>query len=110
MKKIIEDVVAKEKKGNMEGKITKKSNPQKNDKLKDSLTRQTISRGIQDKELEEVLSGLTTTIKVIGCGGAGTNTISRCVASQISGAELIAINTDAQHLLITESPNKVLNW
>ena len=108
MRKIIEDVVAKEKKGNKDEKVVKKSNPQKNDKLKNSLTRQTISRGIQDRELEEVLSGLTTTIKVIGCGGAGTNTISRCVASQISGAELIAINTDAQHLLITDSPNKVL--
>jgi len=45
---------------------------------------------------------------VIGCGGAGTNTISRCIASQISGAELIAINTDAQHLLLAEAPNKVL--
>jgi len=108
MRKIIEEVVANEKKGKKDEKVTKKSNTQKKDNLKDSFTRQTISRGIQDRELEEVLSGLTTTIKVIGCGGAGTNTISRCVASQITGAEFIAINTDAQHLLITDSPNKVL--
>ncbi len=100
MRKIIEEVVANEKKD------FKKSN--KKDSFKNSLTRQTINRNIKDKELEEVLAGLTTTIKVIGCGGAGTNTISRCVASQIIGAELIALNTDAQHLLLADAPNKVL--
>ncbi|RLC74663.1 MAG: cell division protein FtsZ, partial [Chloroflexi bacterium] len=35
-------------------------------------------------------------------------TISRCVASSISGAELISINTDAQHLLLANAPKKVL--
>jgi len=107
MKKIIEEVVANEKNNK---KNTKKSNkkPKKKSNLKDSFTRNAISRNIADRELEEVLSGLTTTIKVIGCGGAGTNTISRCVSSQITGAELVAINTDAQHLLLTEAPHKVL--
>jgi cell division protein FtsZ len=100
MRKIIEEVVANEKKN------VKKSN--KKDNLKNSFTHQTINRSIKDKELEEILAGLTTTIKVIGCGGAGTNTISRCVASQITGAELIALNTDAQHLLISTAPHKVL--
>ena len=100
MKKIIEEVVANEKKD------VKKIN--KNDDLKNSLTRKTIDRSIKDKELEEVLAGLTTTIKVIGCGGAGTNTITRCVSNQINGAELIALNTDAQHLLLADAPNKIL--
>ena len=102
MRKIIEEVVANDKKAKKSRKSRKKVT------LKDSLTRQTVERSIKDKELEEVLSGLTTTIKVVGCGGAGTNTISRCIASQITGAELIALNTDAQHLLLAESPNKVL--
>lgn len=104
MRKIIEGVVANEKKVKKGGKKSNK----KTDALKNSLTRQTLNSSIKDKELEEVLSGLTTTIKVVGCGGAGTNTISRCIASQISGAELIALNTDAQHLLLAEAPNKVL--
>jgi cell division protein FtsZ len=104
MRKIVEEVVANEKKAK---KDVKRSN-KKADALKNSLTHQALTRGIKDQELEEVLSGLTTTIKVIGCGGAGTNTISRCIASQISGAELIALNTDAQHLLLAEAPSKVL--
>jgi cell division protein FtsZ len=102
MRKIIEEVVANDKKAKKSRKSRKKVT------LKGSLTRQTVERSIKDEELEEVLSGLTTTIKVVGCGGAGTNTISRCIASQITGAELIALNTDAQHLLLAEAPNKVL--
>ena len=103
MKKIIEEVVANENKAKMERKLNKKK-----DHLKDTLTRSTISRSIKDKELEEVLESLTTTIKVIGCGGAGTNTITRCFSSDIIGCELVALNTDAQHLLLSQSPNKLL--
>ncbi len=62
----------------------------------------------RNKELEEVLAGLTTNIKVVGCGGAGTNTIERCFEAKIYGAELIAINTDAQHLLHAKVPHKIL--
>jgi len=61
-----------------------------------------------NKELEEVLAGLTTNIKVVGCGGAGTNTIVRCVEAKVFGAEMIAMNTDAQHLLHAKVPNKML--
>jgi len=103
MKKIVEEVVANEKKNKKNKKSSKKKNV-----LDNSLTRNTLKRSMADRELEEVLASLTTTIKVVGCGGAGTNTISRCMASSITGAELIAVNTDAQHLLLAESPNKVL--
>lgn len=109
MKKIVEEVVAKEKKKNKnKSKKKTKSKSKKKDTLKESLTRKTVDRGMKDKELEEVLSDLTTNIKVIGCGGAGTNTITRCIESNISGAELIAVNTDAQHLLLADAPNKIL--
>jgi len=106
MKKIIEDVVSneKKKKSTNKNKKTKSKSKNKNkNQMKGTLVRNTV-----DRELEEVLMGLTTTIKVVGCGGAGTNTISRCIESQITGAELIAINTDAQHLLLAEAPHKVL--
>jgi len=62
----------------------------------------------RNRELEEVLAGLTTNIKVVGCGGAGTNTIARCFEAKIYGAQLIAINTDAQHLLHAKVPHKIL--
>ena len=48
-----------------------------------------------------------TNIKVIGLGGAGCNAITRMVREQIQGVEFIAMNTDAQHLAITEAPVRV---
>ncbi|MFH1031392.1 MAG: cell division protein FtsZ [Chloroflexota bacterium] len=42
-------------------------------------------------------------IKVIGMGGAGCNAVTRMVREQIRGVEFIAMNTDAQHLAITEA-------
>ncbi len=61
-----------------------------------------------NRELEEVLAGMKTTIKVVGCGGGGTNTIARCAEAKVYGAEMIALNTDAQHLLHAKVPNKIL--
>lgn len=102
MRKIIDEVVANEKNKKKEKKSVKNSG-KRSDVLENSLT-----RGVNNRELEEVLAGLTTTIKVVGCGGAGTNTISRCIEGGISGAELVALNTDAQHLLLAGVPHKVL--
>ncbi len=62
----------------------------------------------QDEELERILAGLKTNIKIIGCGGGGSNTIDRLVESGILGAELYALNTDAQHLLTVHAPHKIL--
>jgi cell division protein FtsZ len=59
-------------------------------------------------ELEKVLSSMVTRIKVIGCGGGGTNTVARCVEEGITNCEFVAINTDAQHLLMIKAPKKIL--
>jgi cell division protein FtsZ len=106
MKKIIEDVVAAEQaKDQVCEQIDEKKNPGLRATKRDGTMK---IAGVKDEDLEKVLESLTTTIKVVGCGGAGTNTISRCFGAGINGAELIAINTDAQHLLLTQSPYKIL--
>ncbi len=46
-------------------------------------------------------------IKVIGLGGGGCNAITRMVREDIQGVEFIAMNTDAQHLAITEAPTRI---
>ena len=45
---------------------------------------------------------------MVGCGGGGSNTIWRLTQSDITNCELIAVNTDAQHLLNIKVPTKVL--
>lgn len=47
-------------------------------------------------------------IVVIGCGGAGNNMVSWLHKKGISGAKIYAINTDLQHLNITEADGKIL--
>lgn len=48
-------------------------------------------------------------IIVMGCGGAGNNTLNRMARLGVAGAELIAVNTDRQHLtLIHDSVKKLL--
>ena len=49
----------------------------------------------------------STKIKVIGLGGAGCNAVTRMVREQIPGVEFIAMNTDAQHLAVTEAMVRV---
>ncbi|MBS3150493.1 cell division protein FtsZ [Candidatus Woesearchaeota archaeon] len=61
-----------------------------------------------DEELEQLLSKQKAKIKVVGAGGAGNNTINRMTEIGIKGAEMIAINTDAQDLLYTSSDVKIL--
>ena len=51
-----------------------------------------------DEELQEMLVELQTDITVVGCGGAGGNTVNRMYEEGIEGATLVAANTDAQHL------------
>lgn len=61
-----------------------------------------------DKELEELLSKQKAKVKVFGVGGGGGNTLSRMREIGIKGANFIAINTDAQDLLYTNSDAKIL--
>ncbi|WP_299235918.1 cell division protein FtsZ [Natronomonas sp.] len=51
-----------------------------------------------DEELASVVKDLETKITVVGCGGAGGNTVTRMAEAGIHGAKLVAANTDAQHL------------
>jgi cell division protein FtsZ len=61
-----------------------------------------------NEDLESVLHSLITKIKVFGCGGGGTNTIMRLAEEDFGDVDLVAINTDAQHLLSSKVPHKVL--
>jgi cell division protein FtsZ len=46
-------------------------------------------------------------IKVVGIGGGGSNAVSRMVEAGVSGVEFVAVNTDAQALLMAEADVKI---
>jgi cell division protein FtsZ len=61
-----------------------------------------------DAELEALISRQLARIKVVGVGGAGNNTINRIMEVGVKGAQIIAVNTDAQDLLYTNAEKKIL--
>jgi cell division protein FtsZ len=65
-------------------------------------------RSETDEELERIVEGIKTSIKVVGAGGAGSNTLDRLMEMGIEGGDVIAVNTDALDLLYTNTPTKVL--
>ncbi|KHO46768.1 MAG: cell division protein FtsZ [archaeon GW2011_AR3] len=73
----------------------------------DFLVKEALKSLPNDKVAQENSIGQAT-IRVIGCGGAGNNMVSWLYKKGVKGAEIIAINTDKQHLDISEADKKFL--
>lgn len=86
-------------------KMLEQSSPQPAEQAQASKP---ASMTADDEEISKIAAQLDVSIKIIGCGGGGSNTINRCVEAGISGAQLCAINTDAKHLLAIHAPKKIL--
>ncbi|OGS48795.1 MAG: cell division protein FtsZ [Euryarchaeota archaeon RBG_16_68_13] len=65
-------------------------------------------KAVEDDEIAKIVESLNVSIKIIGCGGGGSNTVNRCSEAGITGAQLCAVNTDAKHLLAVHAPRKIL--
>ncbi|EMA01512.1 cell division protein FtsZ [Haloferax denitrificans] len=74
----------------------------------DGSTNINRSGTMTDDELKAVLKDLQTNITVVGCGGAGGNTVNRMHEEGIKGAKLVAANTDVQHLVEIGADTKIL--
>lgn len=61
-----------------------------------------------DDELAKIVEKLKVNISIVGCGGGGSNTVNRLSQAGVFGAELVAANSDAKHLLSVHAPHKVL--
>lgn len=79
-----------------------------------SIVQEALRLTEQEKQFKEVLDndddfgfGMPR-ITIVGCGGAGNNTINRLYNIGIEGAETIAINTDKQHLDHIRADKKIL--
>ncbi len=85
-----------------------KNNPSSRRKRKKKVIKTQGNAKVSDQELEEILSSALARIIVVGTGGSGNNTMIRLHEVGVEGAKVIAMNTDAQHLLITPADEKVL--
>jgi len=62
----------------------------------------------EQKQMDDVEGFGDPRIVIIGCGGAGNNTVNRLYNIGVDGAETIALNTDKQHLKMIEADTKIL--
>lgn len=46
-------------------------------------------------------------IRVVGVGGGGSNAVNRMIETGIAGVDFIAVNTDAQALMLSNAPTRV---
>ncbi|MGQ9627189.1 MAG: cell division protein FtsZ [Anaerolineae bacterium] len=60
-----------------------------------------------DFEIGEVGVENFARIKVVGVGGGGSNAVNRMIEQGIRGVEFIVVNTDAQALLLSKSPQRI---
>jgi cell division protein FtsZ len=97
-KSLVKDALGKD----VEELLKKPSEPEEEEEKKSP------EMSADDEEIAKIAAQLDVSIKIIGCGGGGSNTINRCVEAGISGAQLCAINTDAKHLLAIHAPKKIL--
>jgi len=74
----------------------------------DSLVRDSVTPGMGQEARSPVKMMEGPKILVMGIGGAGNNTVNRMARVGVAGAELIAVNTDKQHLSIVHDSIKKL--
>src|SRR3989338_6030012 len=67
-----------------------------------------VQSAMKQQKTEPQLEMGQANIKVIGCGGAGSNMTNWLYKKGVRGAEIIACNTDQQHLNIVEADKKFL--
>ena len=59
------------------------------------------------EEFEEKGMDNLANIKVIGVGGGGNNAVNRMISAGVKGVEFIAVNCDAQALLLSKAPTRI---
>ncbi len=78
-----------------------------NDALKNAELEKELNKPGSANAMEEDFVGQPR-IVIVGCGGAGNNTVNRIHHMGVSGAETIAINTDKQHLDMIQADKRIL--
>jgi len=77
-----------------------------------SFVETAIENKVSEESKQKIDDGLfgNARIVIVGCGGAGGNTITRLHKLGVKGAETIAINTDKIALDLVDADKKTSYW
>lgn len=98
--------VEEEKEAHKEGHKEEKHMTEK--KKKENNDEDELLAASDEEELLKFVEESEPKIYVVGAGGSGCNTLNRLFELGIKGAKLIAMNTDARHLLQVKANRKVV--
>jgi cell division protein FtsZ len=74
-----------------------------------SIVEDAVQKTSQSSTADKLEEFGTPKIMVVGAGGAGCNAVNRLAAMGIAGAQMVAINTDKQHLaIVNDEITKIL--
>jgi cell division protein FtsZ len=74
-----------------------------------SIVENAISKSAKTTEEDKIEEFGSPKIMVIGTGGAGCNAVNRLASMGVAGAQLVAVNTDKQHLaIVNDELTKIL--
>src|SRR3989440_4143068 len=79
--------------------------PSKRTSIKRRSSKSTARR--RTEPMVGALQNYLAVIKVVGIGGGGVNAVNRMIDAGLKGVEFIAINTDAQSLLLSDADVKL---
>ena len=67
-----------------------------------------VQKTKEDEEIIKFLEETKQKIYIVGAGGSGSNTLDRLFELGVDGVQLIAMNTDAKHLLRVRANKKII--
>ena len=67
-----------------------------------------MAASVDDEDILRFIESAKPKIYVVGTGGSGSNTVTRLASLGLDGAVLMAMNTDAPHLIKTSAERKLL--
>jgi cell division protein FtsZ len=73
-----------------------------------SIAKDLAPKSSDDEEILKFIEETEQKIYIVGSGGSGSNTLDRVFELGIQGVNLVAMNTDAKHLLHIRANKKVL--
>ncbi|ELK54464.1 MULTISPECIES: cell division protein FtsZ [Haloferax] len=78
------------------------------DLVKDALENAEAESRDTDPGPDDTKEFVDPRIVIVGAGGAGNNTVNRLYKIGVEGTDIVAINTDKQHLKMIEADTKIL--